>query len=211
MAKAFLNYQDTVMRLQRTICMYRDKPMYVYVDEIEDRDKYDNTLNLYPLCPNGLRSSKATIIKVTDKEFSYKEMPLGYILFEDECVYLTRNPDRKNNQGLHPNVLYTDPGFRNYNSNSWFKSVGMENCIMGTHPSYKEALILLDSTNAYSYSMVPFHRHFAVGFLDSRRRTKGIFCRGRLVATYDLNGSAKLLEAPDASFIRPLLEKLGVL
>lgn len=187
------------MRLNGTICMYGDKPVYVRTDD--DRQEKD-TIFAWPLGHTG-EHGKRFSVKVSDEAFSYMAPTLGYIDWMDNVYYLSRAPIRQNHAGLPRDYITTNPPIR---GNDYFYSKNMERCILGKHPKYTTAFNRVLSGKAKG---VPFHRHFAVASYDGIRI--GIFHRTRLVGVYDnYTESFNLLPTPDLSFIRKMLEKLRV-
>lgn len=166
MGRAFFNTDDTVRRLNNTICIVEGCPRYINV--------LDATF--VSAAPLG-NPSKATRVKYTDDTFSYKAFQLGMIFHGGLAHYLRRMPERRANAGLlRRNVQWQTIGPDYPLDSSYFASSAMEECILGKHPPF--AIVYDEVSKAHFWSR-PFHRNWA---LKSEGNNVFLVYKGRTVA-----------------------------
>jgi len=217
MALEIYGHEDVIMRLDRTICMYKDIPYFVTVTTGQEMDPTNKNLvkdiKLTPL--KG--TEKSIFINHTDKEFSYSSLQLGYMLYRDTITekkmafFMTRAPRRIQKQGLAIEYTLSEPSKR-FPDNRWFSGAAMYDCITGNHPRLSKAIEKIENE---THSSCPIHRHLAVGRLDSPSRCKriGLLYRARLIAYLDTMSDVDdkrfvLFPSHDASFMKKLIDKL---
>lgn len=197
MALPYIRREDIHMRLNTTICMYEEEPYYVSTD---DGRSDGNNITIYKL--DGLFRPTKTIDHRDDK-FSDRSVPLGYMQYEDKAHYLSRMPQRMQNQAVTRASIVGMPqglGAR------WFTSKAMRSCILGEHKTFKQAWKMIENGE---FSSVPIHRYVA---LKLGRRDMELHYKGRLVAQWNENLDYwEYLKSDDRSFIQRAIERLGVL
>lgn len=198
MAEKYLNRNDLILRLDRTICLYDGVPYFVSARSDETGDK----VALYRLT-GELRNKATKIVDHTEDAFEDRSVPLGYFQSLDTAYYLQRIASRTQNQGLRQNVIsgVPDTPRRDY---SWFTSTQMEACILGKHTTVADALEKIAS----GYNSVVVHRHVAIGLVDRKRIA--LYYKGKLCALRKGNGF-EWLEGDEMSVIKKVVNKLGVL
>lgn len=191
MAEPFLTVDDARMKLDSTICSYKGKPYWVTVRDFDE-------VSISPL-----DHGRAKRIQISDDDFSYAALPLGYMNYGHDVYYLSRLPARQNKAGLSQGNVVTDPFLRGDN---YFGQNCMGDCIMGLHPPLKVALVTLENPVQQG---VAIHRHVALKKLDKYRL--GLFYRTRLIATSDgINALFTLVRSQDTSFMLRILRNLDL-
>lgn len=195
-------WEDVRLRLNRTICLYRGHPYYVYNEGIDppSRDVF-----LRELGENQFINRKKDMrVPHDDPDFDPRSPELGYCFFNGEALYLSRVPDRRQRQGLSVESLRVEP--RNVGPGTVFLTKAMEDCILGRHKTLHEALDLIDSGD----NSVPIHRHFAVGRIQNNHML-GLFYRCRLIGTKDDYADRfTLLPSRDHSYLMKITGKMGL-
>lgn len=203
------NQEELSMRLDQTICRYKGHPYFVITSGYAE--------TIYPnvgLCRlNSSRMIPSIIVDHRDPDFDDSAVPLGYLNWADEACYLKRIPQRVSAQGLRSNSIEMLPRPRTSGARetSWFTAREMESCILGRYPSLNSVLSWLRESGRVGASKA-IHREIAVSLIDSRRM--GLLYKGRLVATSDSVRDVSnwtYLDNPDASILRRIIEKTGVL
>jgi hypothetical protein len=191
--------EDVRRYLHNTICMYKGLPVWVTVPA----DVLPDMVMTHPL--DGSRRGKSA--DHTKDDFDYSSVRLGYLQYRGDAYYLQRVPDRGNKQGVSSEHLVSVPkvpggGF----PNQALMSKEMQDCILGTYPTFAEALAAVKDGDVRSHA---FCRTMAVGWLGSSQ--VGLYYKGRLVAT--MGGKDEfftLISSEDRSFIKQIMLKENV-
>jgi hypothetical protein len=204
MGRAFLSMDDVRMRLHKTVCMYKGEPVYVNVDDIGT----DHKVRICPLVATPNASlEKYKLVDYREDAFDYRFMELGYLNYKGNCWFLSRNPERKNHQGLKYDCVSASPGDLNdhYSYINWFFSAGMNDTILGKYPKLSEALDKLrDDAKG-----VAVHRDFAVRWIDTNNI--GMFYREQLISIKeDVTDKFNLIPKRSTSYIQRFLEAAGL-
>lgn len=208
MAEAYDSQGRKERRLDRSVCMYDGKPVYVRTVDPWRRDrlaadevivmsleKAGELINKYDIPADAY-----TKIKYTEDKFSAASFPLGYYNGPLGADYLTRMPAKLGNAGLTMNHIRSERG-----GHSMFTK-SMENCIIGEYPSLDEAIITV--TNRVKVSCA-FAREFAIGKLG--RDILTLEFRGHTIGLWDATSKRfKLFPAKTNSLISSELKDLGV-
>jgi hypothetical protein len=193
MGMAFHSVEDKRMKLHNTICMWKGKPYMVNADQA------GQTVVLQTLA--GRAEPKA--VKYTDDDFDYRSVPLGYVNYGINALYLVRLPTRQNRQGLNPEQMRI-VGNQRFAIYDFLNTKNMESCILGEHPPFEEALRQVTEGEAASRA---FHRHCSIKREGSRIALE---YRGRIVGYKDRgNGTFVLIPSNEYSFLRVILDKAG--
>lgn len=205
MGLAYINKEDVRLRLDNTVCLYRDRPFLVHVSGEDPPD----VVGISKLSSPGRKVEK---VQYTSPDFNYRTLRLGYISItaEKEAGYLTRVPERRAHQGLtHSSsfLMQTDGNLTHLNHNVFF-SKDMENCILGKHKSFQDAEEKLISD--YEWSAMPFHRHLALARLGFN--TLGVYYRTQLIGTKGPNtrGVEFIQGMKSSSYLDRILKSSGV-
>lgn len=190
MAVPFLSLNDTRNRVHRTVCMFKDRPVYCQVEDV-------NLLKCRPL--RSRPTGPDLEVWVQDSEFSYKSPPLGYLNYENAAWYVMRIPTRQIRAGLSPELLTTEP--RGINPADFLMTKAFEDCILGNHPSLANALEKLKKI-----ASVAIHRHVA---LVNDGPNIMLHYRAVPVGSYDPHTNSFLFaEGPQRSFIERIVQNL---
>lgn len=193
MAIGFDTHEDTRQRINRTICSYDGKPVFVQVDGV-------NEISIWPL-RRDVGNIPPKKVRVTDKKFSYASAPLGYMNYQKNAFYVMRVPNRQTRAGISSEILSTDPAIP---PAEFFMSKAFENCIMGTHPSLPTALKSLSK----DHNSVAIHRHLALFKLPSRHIYE-LRYRGAAIGAFDSNSQQFIFsESPMRSFVERIVQNL---
>jgi len=194
MGLEYNDHQDTIMRLDGTICMYDKEPYYITVAGTK------NTVHLHDLSA-GNKHIKT--VKYTEDTFSYKPFPLGYLNIEDKAYFMARSPDRRQKQGLCHNLIRfanTPP------RGTWFATSEMKKCIKGEYPSIDEVKEAIFTGRS---NKLAFHRFCALERINSTNL--GLLFRNRLIGKITQHQSRfDVFEGPETSFLYRVLPKYGV-
>lgn len=193
---AYLNYQDAMMRLNDTICLYEGEPVYVVMS---GNDQTEAVIRFY----DGT-SRRSKVINYTDDKFTYHPIRLGYMNIGKNTFYLTRSPVRRQKQGLSQDNIVNQSNTRI--SSRWFPSKGLTHCIQGKYPSLKDALKLLNDRKTKG---VAVDRDIALKLADTSTIT--IYFKERTVGLFDLQKrSVSWSENEMTSIIFRILERKGL-
>lgn len=199
MAQDYGSIEDVQLRIGRSICLYKGEPVYVSCDY----QSYPNVQIQHIVAKYGVVSKGAKVIDHRDPDLDDRAFDLGYMQYDDRAYYLKRGAFRHQNQGLRAENIISVPYL---SRGSFIFTGGMHSCIMGTHPTLKEAFGQLDK----GALGVPIHRHVAIQRMDSRH--VGLYYRARLVAMWqEAKGEWNWLESFDQKHIKRLVEKTGCL
>lgn len=190
MAEPFLSLDDTRNRIHRTVCMYKRKPVYVQVQEM-------NEISVIPLRRDR---PEAKFINVADADFSYKSPPLGYMNYQDSVYYVMRIPTRQIRAGLCTETLTSDPRIP---ADDYIMTKAFEDCIMGKHPTVRDAVKKLQGQKALG---VAVHRHLALKLDGSCHPHFAIHYRSSKVGTFDPDRGIFFFEdSPFRSFLERIV------
>lgn len=137
-------------------CLLRYKGVPVYVRTLGDGKVQIDSI--------GGSEFQAHVVNISDKNFDYSPVPLGYCNVEGYAYYAARRHRRQFVVGLtRGNMVVTHIG-DNHNDKAYaalinMKTKGLRDCIMGKYPSVAEAIEELDSKKA---TTVGIDRSFAV-------------------------------------------------
>lgn len=191
MAEPFIDLADTRQRIHRTICMYDGKPMYVSVMDVD-------LVGLYPL---RRERGEPNHVRVTDKKFSYKSVPLGYINYQNNALYVMRIPARQTRAGISPENLTTIPQVP---TEDFFLTKAFEDCILGKHPGLRTAVKSLLDVKAAS---VAVHRHVALSWYT--KDFLRVQYRGTDVGKFDVQNNMFIFNnTPWRSFLERIVADL---
>ena len=197
MGKAFFSKKDAFMRLHGTICIYDGKPVYCLLGS-EDGDF---VLQAHDPAVYGQATGKTIpkLVEYTDEKFVYKSPLLGYMFVNNQAVYVTRFPDRKQSQGLVDATLLA--GGKRFSHRFSVCSQSFVDCVLGNYPSYDAALQMVTQGSAIS---VPFSRRLAISTV--RRNVISLLYRDKPIAVKD-GDSFRLFEIKENKIFRKLIEK----
>jgi hypothetical protein len=207
--KAFIRQEDTHLRLEKTVCMYKGVPVYCAVS-------MDFPVNTVHYCPieTAMETQRARYKAVlcTSDEFSAKVPELGYLNYDTNAWYLTRVPERKQRQGLVSTSVVSSPNINDmYDPHRWFFSEAMKDLLTNQYPTRREAIEnVMNGIGGIPVKGSAFHKHCAIVRIDIG--SIGLHYRGRLVATYDPSRDRFTLlpDLKDGSFLQIILGKIGV-
>lgn len=206
MGIGYFAQEDAQMRLNRTICRYKGRPVYVEVN-VED------PLNVVKVTyiPFNLHVKRNSLrILTTDPDFVHRSPELGYVNFDwngaHNCYYYARSPKRKQQQGLSSgNVDVLDkhgPSF----SDIWM-SQNFCDLIVNVFPKYDECITRILEGDVKG---VAFHRHACIRRLDGHNI--GLFFKERMVAMYHPRMMCFnfLPAVRDGSYLNAFFNRMGV-
>lgn len=124
------------MRLDKTVCYYKDIPVYVCVDpNFPVNQIHIESFSDVVIRKAGNAKNKRKIIDVTDEEFFPQPRRLGYINYSpDLCVYSYRLPERRPRQGLTIQSLGYTKNIGVPSENLFF-STATDKMLKGEYPS----------------------------------------------------------------------------
>lgn len=202
MAEAYFNADDLFRYLDRSICLYEGVPVYVQVNNTARFPQ----VALYRLQQPMQRAWK--IVDHTDSALDDRSPSLGYMNADGKTYYLTRVPIRTQAQGIKQALILGNPHVGTYldSGHPWFTAPCFEDCILGKHPSLKEAWDLLEG----DATGVAIHRHLAL--VKFNRKTTGLHYKGRLVAHWNpMSLQWDYFHNNDTTHMEKVIRKLGVL
>lgn len=190
MGAPFYNWDDVRMNLHNSVCMYRGEPVYVQVAGDEVRVAKVGTD----------RWGKADYLS---SEFDYCAMRMGYMNYKEDAFFLSRLPDRRNNQGLTLALIHSQPRLPN---NYWWSNPCFGDALMGRYPNRDQAL---EDVNSGRYESCAFNRQFAFRRHGDRHTT--LMFRNRMIAIKDYSAMRfDMIPGKDTSFIRRVMDREGV-
>ena len=195
MGTAYVDARSVALRLDRTICMYDGKPVYVQVLRVPDGDWNKVYINALPCIPHNT----AQLVDHRDAKFDYRAFLLGYINLKRTAHYLTRVPNRQQKQGLDRYCLVSSPEITD--DVDWFIGDKMRDCILGIHPIHDEALDLVLS---YEKTSVSISREIAIENASGGLIT--LLYRGRVVGHRDGDGY-NLLPSKERKILQDILQE----
>ena len=188
----YLSREDLSLRLDGTMCMYGDEPCQVCVDP----DQVGDEIKIKYLT----KDARWRTIEYTEDKFTPHGIELGYINYAGMAYYITRQPVRRNQQGLNfQNIHVSDGG-----STSILFTVQTRDCIKNIYPSLRKSY---DNVSAGSDLSCAFHRDFCIYHLE--KALKSLKYKNRTVGFIGKNYEIQLVDGPDASFIRRILHREG--
>lgn len=146
----FLNDAEATKKVAGTYVLWCGKPCYV----IAAQARYLTLRRLQ----DG--SDKAFVVGAGDDDLVINRTKLGFYFTGTDANYLVRVPTRQYQAPPSLDTIHCEPNM----PSMWACREEMENCILGNHPSLKEAYDILNSPdNTFNrIKGVPFHRHFAL-------------------------------------------------
>lgn len=192
MAEPFDTHEDTLMYLDRSVCMLGDMPVWV---EVRGR----NLANVLPLDGSG---AGWQAIATTRDDFHWNNMQLGYCNVGNHAVFLKRTPDRRQKVGLTNANLVSSDGKGRVD----LVSVNVGDTLRNRYPTFEEALAWIKKTRTKGHGRA-FHRLFMLSRID--RGLIGLHFRERLVAVRT-GKSFLLVEGEDTSIIYRLLARFNI-
>lgn len=202
MARGFLTKEDLNMRLDSTICMYQDAPVYVRTD-LESADP--NAIVIYEM---GKLNRYYKKILVTSDEFSLAPLPLGYINLNENCCYVSRIPERRQKQGLSSQNLHIS---NRYDVGSqWWTTKDFGNMVLGVYPTQRTAFNrVTNSDDENSWAACAFHRNFCYKKMDGN--VIGMLYKERLIALYnDKSERFELIQSTETSINDRIISREGI-
>ncbi len=200
----YINQNDVHMRLNNTFCMYEGKLVFVTVNTTFDV----GTITIYP--PDTLSAAKARMISITDPKFSFVLPELGYLNTDECAVYLSKNPDRIQKQGLDSQVLRFTPHNKRQHLDSSVSSIVsssyFQNMLDNKYPSLQEALHLVLEKKKESAAI---SKHVAIGSVA--RNMLCLFYDTRPIGMYNRKrGVFSITDERMPSLVLSRLNRLGV-
>lgn len=191
MGKVYDNPEDLRMRLNNTICFYKREPYYILVGGVKFPEvELMSIVNQSP-------PQKHKIVDHRSKDLCTNSPKLGYMNFENNSFYLSRIPERSQNQGLRTsNIIAMNENYLG----GWNRSRDFYNTLKGIYPSKKEALTRVQN----NYNSCAFHRKFSFNKFGSLNI--GLQYMGNSVGILE-NNNIKLFQNKATSYIHKLLIK----
>lgn len=196
MAKAYLNREDVRMRLNRCIVTWDGEPFYCDVDT-----QLDNWFDVTLLNFEGVKG-KPPIVDHRDERFSGASLPIGYFNYREGAYYATREPSRRQNQGLNTLNVVTSPKC----GNAFLTSNGFYKMLKDEYPKADEAIRKLRDRDV---SGMAISRWFAYCWMDGHRI--GVYFQDRLVGYLDNKDKIVLLPDKAVSFVMKQARRVGVI
>ncbi|MBD3261819.1 MAG: hypothetical protein GF334_09180 [Candidatus Altiarchaeales archaeon] len=199
MGKTYLTREDIRMRLNRTIVSYQGD--YYTVDVDAPVNEW-HQITLRPLGGDNTRRNRS--VTVNHSEVDASTPRLGYFNFNNSAYYISRVPERRQNEGFRPESATVLPRMP---VGGWVTSNSFREMLHGNYPTIDEALQELKTKET---DKLAINYDIAIGWLDSRM-TLGIFFKERLIGHYDEKQDRYLLfDSKEKSLITRLLSKTGV-
>jgi hypothetical protein len=155
------NVEEAESRLRSTVVMYDGKP--VWVDHVV-RGTGPSGLSVQIYSLPRLREKRE--VDLFDPKLNMRNIPLGYVNYGHDALYLTRMPARRFKQGLNSeNVhiprdkMFNEHGDR-INWGTIYSSQGFADSMSGKFPSFEEAAKKLADES--EFKSVAFSRVFAL-------------------------------------------------
>lgn len=189
MGQKFHSNDDAFQKLQNTIIMYEGEPHYI--SNAKDFLRVDNQVEVRKLGALGTK-----LVDYTSDAFDYNNIELGYLTVPGVgAAHVCRRPGRYSFVGIKPENVdsFFDSGT--------FYGQPMYDCIMGNHPSFRDALKKLQG------KITPFHRHAAI-YLDDPFNMSIMYMNKR-IATVTKDGNVTSLSAFNGDYGK-LLKRIGV-
>jgi hypothetical protein len=167
LAIQYENLNDAQMRLANTIVLYDGDPVYItQVGMKEEGDPKDDTFRVYasPLPYAAHRGAKGEMRKfISSKKFDMAPFEMGFMNLNGVAYYCSRLPRRQQRQGLSSGTFSCIPvGAPHVGALRLENVIAQQefvDCIKGKHPSYADAVRLIERGEAGS---VAFARCFAL-------------------------------------------------
>ena len=170
MASELASREDIRTRLHNTVCIYKNRPVYVTVEPIT---KVDQT---HIVCIYDVGNQRKTeMVDYRSDDFSNSSPQLGYMKLGGNAWYMQRVASRQFQLGVSSSNIRSSSGASINRTTLLTKE--FEQCITGNHVSVAHAL---RSITDYQATTVPIHRHFAVG--KSGERGLMLYYRGEPIA-----------------------------
>lgn len=188
MVKEFINANDLSMRLNNCFVFYKGEPYYTRIGTYP-------YLELYKIVqPPGY---EPIVVKYTDPELNTKSPSLGYMNFKNNAIYLKRYPSRRQNLGLRPGDIVTNP--RIYGSFTSTKE--FYNVLTGKYPTYKKTMENIFLGKVLSMAV---DRDFCISKGD--RDLISLLFKERVIGYYEyLSEKFRLLPVADSSWLTKLI------
>lgn len=195
----FESQADLVQKLDGTICYHKDVPVYVraYNDGIK------NEAVITPLNDKFFTYD----IDVTDDSFRNGPYRLGYLNYDDQCLFVQRRPQRQYKFGLAAKALsFKKPkgGVKLAHLFPW----SLDRMLRGSYPSIDEALKYM---REYPFAQSKaFDRDYCFQRIDEK--IIGIFYKELCLASSTTGDKFYLMDhLPYASFHAPKLQQWGLI
>jgi len=196
MAQGYEIRNDTFMRLDNTICMYKGYPYYITVHDVDyDEPEPDvNEVKGYNLLVPDARYNPYETIMVTDDDFDFRVPRLGYVNYINEALWVTRKPERRQKAAIHRNTLNINSD--RHNVNSVMQSDFFGEMILDIYPTMAEAIkICEEGVDSWA-----FDKDMCVRWSDATRALMFLCYKGRDIGYRPLHGNWHLFDTREASF-----------
>lgn len=173
--------EDVGMRLANCVVMYDGKPVMLG-DVMHNAEEQSVIINA-----RYLSNGRNFIISLPDEKLDLTPVPVGYVNYGKDAVYVSRVPVRRYKQGLcHHNMRtrYANPMVPNVRTASILSSRGMSECITDDYYTLNDCIKLLEEGER---SSVAFHRRWAL-YEDEAIGVRHLMYRGRQVGIYGEHG-----------------------
>lgn len=193
MPKRYFNQHDVEMRLDAVIALYKGEPYSISAVNNE----YPK-ITLKPLYGN----KNNQIIDHDDSSLDTSFPELGYFNYAKHAIWLSKNPDRRQAQGLRSKYLISHPKI--FGGFCYTKE--FHNFLKKQYPSVDEALEKVRNENVISMAV---SRNFALS--RENKAKMSLMYRRRPIGYYNerLN-EFKLDQTEESSFIIMAMNKSGV-
>lgn len=147
--------EDLVAIFSETVVLYQKKPVFI---SSVNADKCFNTYSLENM------KEKVGVLSVTDKDFDFLPVPLGFCNHNKDALFLQRIPKRQYKQGLcktnlKVNTITDDADGDGIKQLQGIKVRSLSHCIGGLYPTLENAISLIVKEG---YRSVAFARKLAI-------------------------------------------------
>lgn len=210
MAIGFETREDLCMRLDKTICFYKGRPVIIQA-------KRGDFLDANTVMWRRLGGRKWGECQVDDEDFSYRAPRLGYVNFKrlnvTSAVWLARKPYRQQKCGLpleYINYILVDTHSIRRADSTLTDTSAMASALMNDYSPVEEAVKnILDPGG--DFRSVAIHREFALHRPELEEEELVISYCGRTVGKFDAESHrVDLYPRADASFVERSLGDLNL-
>lgn len=147
------NAADVALRLHKTVCLYRNRPVLVRTDFTKIRDNNETDVDI-----RDLITGENSVIHSSDEDLEVRAFPLGYVNDSHGARYIARIPIRKSRQGLsiENTCVFDSSGQMSMIDQRLLMSVQLGKMIMRNYPDVLEAYEVVKSkSNITSWAFAP--------------------------------------------------------